>query len=42
MNSKREHEENDAEADWIGPLPTEAAPQKKQRGYKKTIFIIYI
>lgn len=32
-NKKREHDEgSDAEDDWIGPLPSEAAPQKKQRG----------
>lgn len=31
-SSKREHEGSDAEDDWIGPLPSEAASQKKQRG----------
>jgi len=33
MSSKREHEGSDTEDDWIGPLPSEAAPQKKQRGF---------
>jgi len=32
MSEKREHESSDTEDDWIGPLPSEAAPQKKQRG----------
>lgn len=31
-SKKREHEESDAEDDWIGPLPSEAEPQKKKRG----------
>lgn len=31
-STKREHEESDTEDNWIGPLPSEAAPQKKQRG----------
>lgn len=29
--NKREHNESDNE-DWIGPLPSEAVPQKKQKG----------
>lgn len=32
MSGKREYDGNDEEDDWIGPLPSEAAPQKKQRG----------
>lgn len=32
MSCKREHEESDTEDGWIGPLLSEAAPQKKQRG----------
>lgn len=32
MSEKREHEGSDEEDGWIGPLPSEAAPQKKQRG----------
>lgn len=39
MSGKREHEESDTE-DWIGPLPSEAAPQKKQRGYNRSNFFI--
>jgi len=38
MSGKREHEESDTEDGWIGPLPTEAAPQKKQRGYNEDNF----
>lgn len=30
--NKREHNESDNEEDWIGPLPSEAVPQKKQKG----------
>lgn len=30
--NKREYEGSDTEDGWIGPLPSEAAPQKKQRG----------
>jgi len=32
MSNKREHEGSDAEDDWVGPLPSEAVQQKKQRG----------
>lgn len=28
---KREHE-SDNDEDWVGPLPSEAAPQKKHKG----------
>ena len=31
-NNKREHSDSDNEEDWVGPLPSEAAPQKKQKG----------
>lgn len=35
MSDKRQHEECETEDDWIGPLLSEAAPQKKQRGYNQ-------
>lgn len=31
-NSKREHSGSDNEEDWVGPLPSEAVPRKKQKG----------
>lgn len=30
--NKRVNPESDGEEDWVGPLPSEAAPQKKQKG----------
>ncbi|XP_054013712.1 peptidylprolyl isomerase domain and WD repeat-containing protein 1 [Hylaeus anthracinus] len=30
-DTKREHNESDNDEEWVGPLPSEAAPQKKQK-----------
>lgn len=31
-NNKRKKDESDSEDDWVGPMPSEAAPVKKQKG----------
>lgn len=30
--TKREREGSDSDSEWVGPLPSEAAPVKKQKG----------
>lgn len=31
-SNKRDLEVEDDDSDWVGPLPSEAAPKKKQKG----------